>query len=154
MYGPSSRNMSSSYARSQASGRALACTSTQLCSALGYVHINEAWRTSSDVSSWRNVSSLAESLISRWSQPLLLSTHMSGWGHSGLTLNFPWQISKRDWLYTDINWRRNRFGCPCKQARPLPGAVHKPCVGRCSMWTDSASFSSCMEKWSVLKALH
>ena len=54
-----------------ASRRNLVCSSTQIRSAMGGVQ-NEAWRTPTDASSWRNVSSLAESLISGWNQPRLL----------------------------------------------------------------------------------
>ena len=49
----------------------LACTSTQICSAMGRVH-NEAWQMSSNTSLWDNISSLAESLTSRLCQPHLL----------------------------------------------------------------------------------
>ena len=96
----------------------LTCTGTRICSAMGRVR-NEAWRTSSDVSSWRNVSLFAESLISRWSQPRQLGYALCQNEVTMFETEFNWQISKCDCLVynlcADIRWWWNRFGCSCKQ---------------------------------------
>ena len=119
--------------------------STQICSTMGRVH-NEAWQTSADVFSWRNVSSLAESLISRWSQLCLLGYLYIRKRSQCLKLNFNWQIPKCDWLVyylcANINYWQNRFGCSCKQGL---SCWLRPCVGRWAspdMSGISASFAS------------
>ena len=101
---------------------------------MGRVH-KEAWRRSSDVSSWRKVSLLGESFISRWSQSRLLGYTYVRMRSQCLKLKVNREIPKM-WLVG------LQFMCGHKlaveqirvvvQARPLPGAVHRPSVGRCA----------------------
>ena len=115
-----------------ASRQDLACTSTQICSALGHVH-QKAWRTLSDVSSRRNVSSLAESFISRCNQSHLLGYTLVRMRSQCLKLKLNWQIPKRDYFVYNFMYGYKLAAEEIRvlvQAKPLPGAVHRPCVGK------------------------
>ena len=121
---------SSSYARRRPAGEALLARTPKSVPPWAVGKMKPDGH-SFDVSSWRDVSSLAESLIWRWTQPRLPGYTYVRKRSQCLKLNFNWQIPKCDWLVynlcANIKWWRKTIRWSYKQGL---ACWLRPCLGR------------------------